>query len=60
MQTIQETIQQLHGSLRDYIEATYHISAPSLIKQRKELLDRVVEIVQRACGGTPEVIGFPS
>lgn len=40
MQTIQKTIQQLHGSLRDYIEATYHISAPSLIAQRKELLDQ--------------------
>lgn len=39
-QTIQETIQQLHGSLRDYIEATYHISARSLIAQRKELLGR--------------------
>lgn len=38
--TIQETIHQLHASLRDYIEATYHISAPSLIKQRKELLAR--------------------
>ncbi|WP_370034718.1 DEAD/DEAH box helicase [Qipengyuania mesophila] len=38
MQTIQETIKQLHGSLQDYIEATYHISAPSLIEQRKELL----------------------
>ena len=40
MQTIQETIKQLHGSLQDYIEATYHISAPSLIAQRKTLLDR--------------------
>lgn len=40
MQTIQETIKQLHGSLQDYIEATYHISAPSLIAQRKALLDR--------------------
>ena len=40
MQTIQETIKQLHGSLRDYIEATYHISASPLIAQRKELLDR--------------------
>lgn len=39
-QTIQETIQQLHASLQDYIEATYHISAPSLITQRKELLAR--------------------
>lgn len=40
MQTIQETIQRLHGSLRDYIEATYHISATSLIAHRKELLNR--------------------
>ena len=39
-QTIKETIGQLHSSLRDYIEATYHISAPALIEQRKELLDR--------------------
>jgi ATP-dependent helicase YprA (DUF1998 family) len=39
-QTIQETISELHGSLRDYIEATYHISSPALIEQRKELLDR--------------------
>lgn len=39
-QTIQETIQQLHASLQDYIEATYHISAPSLIAQRQELLAR--------------------
>ena len=39
-QTIKETINQLHSSLREYIEATYHISAPALIEQRKELLDR--------------------
>src|SRR6476661_383084 len=39
-QTIKETIRQLHSSLRDYIEATYHISSPPLIEQRKELLDR--------------------
>lgn len=40
MHTIHETIESLQGSLRDYIEATYHISARSLIEQRKELLDR--------------------
>jgi len=40
MQTIQETIKQLHCSLQDYIEATYHISASSLIAQRQELLAR--------------------
>ena len=39
-QTIKETIRQLQGSLRDYIEATYHISTTALIEQRKELLDR--------------------
>ena len=38
--TIQETIRQLHASLRDYIEATYHISTPALIEQRKRLLNR--------------------
>lgn len=38
--TIQETISELHGSLKDYIEATYHISAPSLIKQREKLLEQ--------------------
>ena len=40
MQTIQESIEQLHGALCDYIEATYHISARSLIARRKELLNR--------------------
>ena len=38
MQTIQQSIEQLHGALRDYIEATYHISARSLIDRRKALL----------------------
>ena len=38
MHTTQESIEQLHRALSDYIEATYHISAPSLIRQRKELL----------------------
>ena len=38
MRTTQESIEQLHRSLSEYIEATYHISAPSLIRQRKSLL----------------------
>ncbi len=38
MQTINETIKQLHDALSDYIEATYHIAAPTLISQRQELL----------------------
>lgn len=38
MQTIHETIRQLHSALQDYIEATYHISAQSLIEKRRVLL----------------------
>lgn len=38
MQTINETIKKLHEALSEYIEATYHIAAPSLISQRQELL----------------------
>jgi len=45
-QTIQETIKQLHSALRDYIEATYHISAQVLIEQRRELLERPGVIYQ--------------
>lgn len=46
MQTIQETIKQLHDALSDYIEATYHISTRSLIAQRKILLDKPAVIHQ--------------
>ena len=45
-QTIQETISLLHGALREYIEATYHISSPALIDQRRRLLDRTGVIHQ--------------
>lgn len=38
--TIQETIDHLHSSLKEYIEATYHIGDPTLIDQRRELLER--------------------
>jgi ATP-dependent helicase YprA (DUF1998 family) len=37
--TVGETIAELHGVLCDYIEATYHISHPLLIEQRRTLLD---------------------
>lgn len=40
MPTIQQSIEHLHGALREYIEATYHISAESLIARRRALLDR--------------------
>ena len=36
--TIGETVQQLQGSLRDYIEATYHVSDPTLVAQRQHIL----------------------
>lgn len=45
--TIGETINQLHQSLSEYIEATYHISNPQLIEQRKRLLDKVGVIHQK-------------
>jgi len=44
--TIGETINQLHLSLSEYIEATYHISNPQLIEQRKRLLNKVGVIHQ--------------
>src|SRR5438105_4224711 len=45
--TIGETTQQLHGALRDYIEATYHVSHPLLVAQRRQLLDEPGVIHQR-------------
>ena len=36
--TIGETVQQLHNALRDYIEATYHVSHPNLVAQRRHIL----------------------
>src|SRR5580704_10276052 len=46
-QTITQTIEQLHSALREYIEAAYHISDPSMVKQRRELLDELGVIHQR-------------
>jgi len=45
--TIGQTIQQLHVSLRDYIEATYHVSDLKLIAARHELLDQTGVISQQ-------------
>ena len=36
--TIGETVQQLQDSLRDYIEATYHVSDSTLVAQRQQIL----------------------
>ncbi len=38
--TLAETAESLHGALRDYIEATYHISDQNLVDQRRQLLER--------------------
>lgn len=38
--TIAETIDEIQKALHEYIEATYHIGHPSLIRQRKLLLDK--------------------
>ncbi|MCY4100967.1 MAG: DEAD/DEAH box helicase, partial [Rhodobacteraceae bacterium] len=46
MQIIQEIIDQLHSSLCEYIEATYHISDKTLIHQRKRLLNQLGVIYQ--------------
>lgn len=45
--TIGETVQQLQRALRDYIEATYHISHPTLVAQRRRLLEEPGVIYQR-------------
>lgn len=45
--TIGETTQQLHRALRDYIEATYHVSHPTLVAQRQRLLEELGVIHQR-------------
>ena len=45
--TIIETIQQLHGALQDYIEATYHVSHPTLVTQRQQILQEPGVIHQR-------------
>ena len=46
MQTIHTALRSLHTTLRDYIEATYHIRAPSLVARRKALLNEPGVIYQ--------------
>ena len=38
--TIAETISEIRRALHEYIEASYHIGHPSLIRQRQQLLDK--------------------
>ncbi|WP_413670136.1 DEAD/DEAH box helicase [Mucilaginibacter sp. Mucisp86] len=45
--SVTKNITELHAALSDYIEATYHISHPSLVVQRKALLNAVGIIHQK-------------
>ncbi len=38
-ETISDTIKQLQAALRDYIEATYHLSDAVLVQQRQQILN---------------------
>ncbi|WP_394693141.1 DEAD/DEAH box helicase [Hyphobacterium sp.] len=44
--TIQQTIDDLRLTLTQYIEATYHISHPAIVQQRRELLSQIGGIFQ--------------
>lgn len=39
--TMSEVAQSLRDSLIEYIEATYHISDPAILRQRRELLEQI-------------------
>lgn len=45
--TVGETVRELHRALRDYIEATYHVSQPALVAERRVLLEQAGVISQR-------------
>src|SRR4051812_19073844 len=36
--TIAETVAEIQAALREYIEATYHVGHPTVIRQREHLL----------------------
>lgn len=46
MTTIQQTIDDLRDALTEYIEATYHIGHPGLVRQRRLLLEEPGGIFQ--------------
>lgn len=45
--SVTQNIAELHSALSDYIEATYHISNPALVAQRKDLLNAIGVIHQK-------------
>jgi ATP-dependent helicase YprA (DUF1998 family) len=70
VKTLTESISELHNALKEYIEATYHISDPNLVQQRGTLLDSVgtisqepfIESTPRYVAGSrfEEIAGIPS
>ena len=46
MRTIQQTIDELRDALTRYIEATYHIGHPIMVRQRRRLLEEAGGIFQ--------------
>lgn len=44
--TIQESVSELHTALSEYIEATYHIGNPVLVKARQRLLNEPGNVYQ--------------
>lgn len=59
--TIGQTIHEIRLALRNYIEATYHISDPRIIKQRGLLLDQPGVISQEPyLESTPRYVAGPS
>jgi Lhr-like helicase len=45
--TVAETVSDLHRALQDYIEATYHVSHPALVAERRALLSESGVISQQ-------------
>jgi Lhr-like helicase len=45
--SVGETIAELHRALQEYIEATYHVSNPLLVEERRSLLSTPQVIAQR-------------
>lgn len=59
--TIGQTTNEIKIALRDYIEATYHISDPRIVEQRRLLLDEHGVISQQPyLESTPRYISGPS
>ena len=58
--TIGQTIHEIGLALRDYIEATYHVSDPRIVEQRSRLLDEPGVIAQQPyLESTPRYVTGP-